>query len=275
VFYLLLVALLGAGSLFAQTAEMVGKASANYYSQRASMPLWNRQDEADYLARQAEAASKANHWGEALFEYARASALMQNVEWTPDVELAGSLWPKLNHAIIDPTRSQQVSVSVAISYLAPRAASAKLQCAIYLVASDHTETELVPFSPVDPAFSWTKSLAISPEGGDYAIEVRLIDTYGSTPNGAERMFRKLVPIHIEALSDAYDHLSRSWSALARTLPGYGKANPAVLGARNTLDLYRRADRGEADVRSHNFRNELSVAQSSVDEALAGRVPSGR
>jgi hypothetical protein len=31
---------------------------------------------------------------------------------------------------------------------------------------------------------------------------------------------------------------------------------------------------KADLRLYNFRNELSAAQSSVDEVLAGRVPSG-
>jgi hypothetical protein len=277
-FYLLLAALFVASSLFAQTAEMVVKAAANYNSQRVSVLLPDDQaEEADNLAREAAAANEANHWSQALLDYARASALLRKVEWTPDVELAASLWPRLDHAIIDPTRSrsQQDTVSVAISYPAPRAASARLQAAVYLIAPDNAETELVPSSPVDPAFAWRRSFTISSGSGDYAIEVRLADAYGSIPNGSERIFRKLSPIHIEALSDAYDLLFKSFWSLVRSLPDYGGTNRAVLGARETLDLYRRADRGQADPRSYNFGNELSAAQSRVDEVLAGRVPSGR
>jgi hypothetical protein len=278
VFRLLVVAFAVASSLLAQTAGMVVTAAANYNLRRAGIVLsYERAQAADGFAREAEAANAANQWSVALLQYARAAAAIGNVEWTPDVELAGSLWPKVNRALIDPGRGgpEADGVRVSISYPSPRASMARLQAAVYLIGPDQSETQLVPLSPVDPDRIWRASFTMPSVTGDYAIEVRFTDANGLVPAGAENLFRKSVPIHVEELADDYELLRKSLLSLTRSLPDHGRANRAVLGAREVLDHYNQARHGSADVRRYNFRHELEVARVAIDEALAGGVSSAR
>jgi hypothetical protein len=103
--------------------------------------------------------------------------------------------------------------------------------------------------------------------GDYTVEVRLTESDGSAPEGLRTVFAKPLPIHVEDLSPDAKRLRDS---LAK--PGNNSDNPAVATAQYSLALYERADKGEVNPRTYNFRDECDTAQALVNAFQAGKDP---
>src|ERR1035438_2153836 len=118
--------------LFAQDAGMVLRTSVTYNTQKATLPLTGDQRrQADEFSREAQQASQAGKYGDAIRSLYHGLAVMRNVPWTPAFEFASSLQGKLDHAIVEP--GAQVTVMLAPLYASPRAADIKLSASLILV----------------------------------------------------------------------------------------------------------------------------------------------
>src|SRR5271156_2371335 len=136
--FCLVLPILFVGSLWAQDAGLALSTSVGYNTQRLSLPLSPEQaKEAERLGQQATAATREGKYGDALNFYAQGQAVMHNVEWTPDAELASALRGKVDHAMISPGK---VTVSVAPLYPTAHAAAAKLSASVFLISPDREAT---------------------------------------------------------------------------------------------------------------------------------------
>src|SRR5215469_5702550 len=97
--------------LSAQDAGLVLRTLVTYRTQRATLQLTEaQQKQADDLARQAQQATQARQYGDALRAYYHGLAVMRNQEWTPALEFATSLESALDHAMVEP--SARITVSL-------------------------------------------------------------------------------------------------------------------------------------------------------------------
>jgi len=255
-----------AGSLWAQVAGLALSTSVGYNTQRLSLKLSPEQaKEAERLGREATAATRAGNYGDALNDYAHGMAVMHNVEWTPEVELASALRGKLDHAMISPGK---VTVSISPLYPTATAAAAKLNASIFLVATGKDAVEVAPAVPVNPAsFPFTEQITVpASAAGNYVVEVRLAPVAGAVPDGLNGVFAKNLPIHVEALSADADRLRDSIGKVGN------KSNPALATAEYTLALYGMVDKGEVNPRGLDFKKEFATAQGIVDSIQAGKDP---
>src|SRR5437016_2895603 len=86
---------IGLYPLCAQDASLVLRTSVGYNTLRGMLTLTPElQKEAEQLGKDAQAASRAGNFGEAMRCYQHGTAVMRNVPWTPAVELASSLQGK-------------------------------------------------------------------------------------------------------------------------------------------------------------------------------------
>lgn len=266
----LLLPVLFVGSLWAQDAGLVLSTSVGYNTQRLSLPLSADQaKEAERLGQQATAANRAGKYGDALNFYAQGQAVMHNVEWTPDAELASALRGKVDHAMISPGK---VTVSLAPLYPTARAASAKLSAAVFLVPAGRDAASagasVAPAAVIDPArLPFTEQITVPDSAtGNYNVEVRLTEADGKAPTGLNGVFVKTVAIHVEALSADARHLRESIGRIGNN------SSPALATAQYTLALYEMADKGEVSPRTYNFKTEFATAQAIVDSIQAGKDP---
>src|SRR5271155_4868806 len=89
----------------AQDAGLALRTSVGYNTQKASLPLSDQQrQEADRLGREAQQATQAGKFGDALRCYSQGIAIMHNIPWTPAYEVATSLHGRLDHAMLEPGR---------------------------------------------------------------------------------------------------------------------------------------------------------------------------
>src|ERR1051325_726356 len=96
-------------ALYAQDAGMALRTSVTYNTQKATLTLTDEQRQtADQLGRDAQQASLAGKYGEAMRDYYQGLAVMRNLPWTPAFELASSLQGKLDHAIVEPGKDVTV-----------------------------------------------------------------------------------------------------------------------------------------------------------------------
>jgi poly(3-hydroxybutyrate) depolymerase len=241
--------------------------SVGYNTQRLSLKLSAEQaKEAARLGEEATKATRGGNFGDALNFYAQGMAVMHGVDWTPDVEYASALRAKLDHAMIAPGK---VTLTVAPFYSTEHAAAAKLSATVVLVQGGKDTGVLAAKAAIDPAHNpFTEQVTIPANAaGDYVVEVRLTEADGSAPEGLRTVFAKPLPIHVEDFSaDA----RRLRDALAKV--SSKSDNSAVATAQYSLDLYERADKGEVNPRTYNFRNEFTTAQAIVDAVQAGKDP---
>ena len=257
-------------ALYAQDAGMVLRTSVTYNTQKATLPLSDEQrQKADQLGRDAQQASQARKYGEALRDYYQGLAVMRSLPWTPAFEVASSLQGRLDHAIVEP--GKQVAVTLAPLYASERANGVKLSASLVLVPAKKegaAEKSLGPSLAFDPAalpFTTQVTLPATPVG-DYTLEVRLRSD-GDPPAGAARAaFVKAMPVHIEALSDAVARLRNRLAKAGK------KSGSAFSTAEYALALYERADAGDINPARYNLRNEFAAANTILDALEAGRDP---
>jgi pimeloyl-ACP methyl ester carboxylesterase len=255
-------------ALFAQDAGMVLRTSVTYNTQKATLQLTGDQrQQADELLRQAQQATQAGKYGDAMRSLYQGLAVMRNVPWTPAFEFASSLQGKLDHAMVEP--GSQVTVTLAPLYATPGAAGVKMNASFALIPVRKDGPPQKPLGspvPVDPAavrFAMPVALPETPDG-DYNIEVTL-SADGDTPAAASRgAFVKTLPLHIDRLADSVQRLR---AHLAKTPKKDGIAT-----AEYAVSLYTLADSGELNPSRVNFREEFAAANAILDALDAGKDP---
>src|SRR5271165_1767867 len=270
-FRLALPCLLAGSFVHAQDAGLALRTSVGYNTQRASLPLSDEQrQEADRLGREAQKASQARNYGEAMKDYQQGTAVMRKIEWTPAYELAVSLQGRLDHAVVEPGKA--VNLTLTPLYTDDRERGVKLTGTVSLLpvkrdAGD--EKTLVSGLKLDPSSLPLNTRLTLPAGitGDFNLEVRLAPE-GDTPAEAARAaYTKTLPVHIEALSaDA--------QSLKDKLAKAKKGSPALATAEYALALYEKADTGEINPARYNLHEEFAKAVAIVDTVNAGQDPFG-
>ena len=245
--------------LSAQDAGLVLRTSVTYRTQRNTLQLTEaQQKQADDLARQAQAATQAQNYGDALRSYYQGLAVMRGLEWTPAFALASSLEAGLDHAMVEP--GKPVTVRLKPLYTSPRAAEARMTASLNLLPNGQSLRQQLPVDSAALPFTTSVTLPdVAP--GDYTVEVRLTAD-GST---AGVPFVKSLPVHVEALSTEANRLR---DRLAR-LP---KKSSTTTTAEYALTLYDLADRGNANPHRYKWHDEFAAASALLDAAGAGRDP---
>ncbi|HLG96170.1 MAG TPA: prolyl oligopeptidase family serine peptidase [Bryobacteraceae bacterium] len=252
----------------AQDAGSVLRASVGYNTQKASLPLSDAQRrEADRLGQEAQRASQAGQFGDALRDYNEGAAVMRNIPWTPAYELAVSLQGRLDHAMVQP--GQTVKLTLTPLYRDDREQGLKMDGSAVLVplkkgagdevslASDlHLDANALPF---------TAAFTLPDKAGDFNLEVRLSSNGEALPDAARSAFVKTVPVHIEALAADAERLKKK-------LADAKQSSPAIATAQYALALYERADRGEINPSRYDFHEEFANATQIVDAIDHGRDP---
>jgi hypothetical protein len=245
--------------VYAQDAGIVLRMLVGYRTQRATLQLTDAQkQQADELARQAQDATRAQKYGDALRYYYQGLAVMRNAEWTPALELATSLQGRLDHALLEP--GKPVTIELKPLFTSPHGAEVNMTASVYLMPGAQS---LGPKQSVDSKALPFKAPVTVPEiaPGNYTLEVRLAAD-GAT---AANPFVKSLPIHVEALSG---EASRVRTRLANIT----QKNSATNTAAYALTLYDLADRGEVNPNQYKLREELAAAGSMLDALEAGKDP---
>lgn len=253
--------------LSAQDASMVLRTSVTYNTQKATLPLTDDQRrQADAFAGESQQASQAGKYGDAIRSLYHGLAVMRNVPWTPAFEFASSLQGKLDHAMVEP--GTQVNVTLAPLYATPRATGIKLSASLVLVPVKKDGLTQKPLGApvvVDPAASSFATRAALPETppDDYAIEVRLTAD-GDDPAAARGAFVKILPLHIDTLSESVQRLRARLSKAPR--------KDGLATAEYAMALYERADAGDLNPARVNFREAFAASNAILDALDAGQDP---
>jgi predicted esterase len=245
--------------LSAQDAGLALRTSVTYRTQRATLQLTEaQQKQADDLARQAQQATQARQYGDALRAYYHGLAVMRNQEWTPAFEFASALDGALDHAMVEP--GARITVSLKPYYTTPRAAGLHLTAAAVLEPGGQT---VASGRAVDPsALPFVMPVNVPDiQPGDYTLEVRLAAD-GAT---AAAPFVKSLPVHVEALSAEANRLQ---TRLTRVRD----QSSAATTAEYALILYDLADRGAINPHRYKLREEFTAANAILDAVESGRDP---
>jgi len=243
----------------AQDAGLALRTSVTYRTQRATLQLTEaQQKQADDLARQAQQATQARQYGDALRAYYHGLAVMRNQEWTPALEFATSLESALDHAMVEP--GARITVSLKPYYTTPRAAGMHMTATAVLQPGGQT---VASGRAVDlAAFPFTIPMNVPDvQPGDYTLEVRLAAD-GAT---ATVPFVESLPVHVEALSAEANRLQ---TRLTRVKD----KSSATTTAEYALTLYDLADRGAINPHRYNLREEFIAANAILDAVESGRDP---
>jgi predicted peptidase len=259
-----------AGALLnAQDAGLALRTSVSYNTQRASLPLSDEQrKEAERLGREAQQAAQAGNYGEAMKDYQQGTAVMRKIEWTPAYELAVSLQGKLDHALVEP--GKPVNITLTPLYTDDRERGVKLSAVVALVPAKRDsgdEKTLASGLKVDSSalpFAARVTLPAS-VSGDFNLEVRLAPDGDSPSEAVRAAYTKTVPVHIEALSADAQQLKEKLAKVKQV-------SPALATAEYALALYNNADSGEINPTRYNLHEEFSKATVILDAVSAGRDP---
>jgi len=252
---------------------MVRTAARDFAAQTISPALTEEQrNEAAKLRQQAEREAQAGRYGEALRNYAHATALVRNARWTPTAELAASIELRVEHVLLEP--GQLVSLSLAQLFPVLPSDGAKLTASVWL-ASTATAAQppqgLMQAAAIGPTRIPFSARVQIPEisAGNYDLSVHLTPANAAVPEMLEDVFTKVMPVHIEKLE-------AEAAALRRRLAGATAKNAAALATvEYVLRFYERADRGEEGLRRfgrYSFREEFSQANAILDDLEGGRDP---
>lgn len=245
--------------LSAQDAGLVLRTSVTYRTQRASLQLSEaQQKQADELAHQAQQATQAGQYGDALRAYYHGLAVMRNQEWTPAFEFASSLEGALDHAMLEP--GARVTVSLKPYYPSQRAAETQLTALVVLQPGGQTVGSGQTVDPSALPFTMPITLPAVPPG-DYTLEVHL--AADGAPAAAP--FVKSLRVHIEALAGEAKQLR---ARLARIK----NKSSATTTAEYALALYDLADHGAVNPHLYKLGEEFAAANMILDEVEAGRDP---
>jgi predicted esterase len=260
-----------AGGLFlnAQDAGLALRTSVGYNTQKASLPLTDEQrKEADRLGQEAQRASQAGKYGEAMKDYNQGTAVMRGIPWTPAYELAVSLQGRLDHALVEPGKS--VNITLTPLFTDDREQGVKMIATVALAPAKKgagEEKTLASGLKLDTAGLPFSTRVALPDAltGDFNLEVRLAPEGEAPASAARTAFVKSLPVHIEALSSDAQQLK---DKLAKTKPG----SPALATAQYALALYEKADQGEINPARYNFTEEFIIASNIADSVGQGRDP---
>lgn len=253
------LALVPALVLSAQDAGLALRTSVTYRTQRATLQLTEaQQKQADDLARQAQQATQARQYGDALRAYYHGLAVMRNQEWTPAFEFASSLEGSFDHAMVEP--GARLALSLKPYYTTARAADMHMTASVVLQPGGQT---VASGRAVDPAaLPFTMPVTVPEvQPGDYTLEIRLA-AEGAT---SAAPFVKPLPVHVEALSAEANRLR---ARLARV----NRKNSATTTAEYALTLYDLADHGAVNPHRYKLRDEFTEANAVLDAVEAGRDP---
>lgn len=254
-----LLAVVPALVLSAQDAGLVLRTSVAYRTQRGTLQLSEaQQKQADDLARQAQQATQARQFGDALRAYYHGLAVMRNQEWTPAFEFASSLEAALDHAVVEP--GAHLIVSLKPFYTAPRAAAMHMTASAVLQPGGQTVASGRTLDPAALPFAMPLNLPDLP-AGDYTLEVRL----AADGTNTAAPFVKSLPVHAEALSAEANQLR---ARLARV----NSKSSAATTAGYALTLYDLVDRGVVNPQRYKLREEFAAANAILDGVEAGHDP---
>jgi hypothetical protein len=108
----------------AQDASFTWRTSANYRTPRATLPLTETQRKQDDFARDAQHATQAKRYRDAVQAYYQGLAIMRGLEWTPVYEVASSLEGRVDRPIGEP--GKQMTVTLKPPYASRPAAETKM-----------------------------------------------------------------------------------------------------------------------------------------------------
>jgi predicted esterase len=254
--------------LYAQDASLVLRTSVGYRTQRNSLPLSDEQkQQADQLMQEATQANTAGKYGDAMRAMFHGQAVMRKVEWTPAYEFAASLQARADHAMDEP--GKQVNLTISSLYSSPSAPKLTGSVSLVPVKKDSgAEKSLSSSLTVAPGALPLSVHAAIPDvpAGDYNIEVRLA-AEGDAPSAAARAaFVKTVPVHVEPLADTAQKLR------TRLAKSGKKGGSGLTTAEYAVALYDRADTGELNPTRINFRDEFANANALLESIEAGHDP---
>ena len=250
--------------LYAQDASpsLVLRTSVTYRTERNTLKLTDEQSrEADELGREAQQETRDGNYREAMRSYYHGMAVMHGIAWTPAYEFGSSWQARVDHAIAAP--GDALTIGLSPLYILGKTTGLKMVESAALVPPQKGAPQKSVASDVllNPPFS--SRVTIPPDAsGDYTLEVRL--RVESDTGRAEVV--KTVPMHIEALAaDA----TRLRERLAKVKD---KNNRAMPSAQYFLEIYDRADRGEASPVRHHFRDGFAQANEILDAIDKGADP---
>jgi predicted esterase len=256
--------------LYAQDASLTLRTSVTYNTQRATLTLSDEQrKQAEQLGRDAQAASQAGKFGDAMRDYYQGMALMHNVTWTPVYEFDSSLRAGLDHAIVEP--GSQVSLTLTPLYKTGRDGVTNSTAALVLVPvpkETGAEKSLDSTLTIDPAAVPLTARIMIPRvaPGDYTLEVRLSSDNAVLSADTRNAYVKALPVRI-------DSLSAEAQRLRNRLAGLGKRDGSVLTtAAYAVTLYDQSDRGEINPHRYNLHEEFAAAHAMLDSLEAGHDP---
>lgn len=242
-------------TLLAQDADLVLRTFVSYNTQRASLPLTDAQKaEADALGQQAQRASQAGKFKEAMRDYSHGLAVMRGMPWTPTVALASSLQATVDDAIATPGQSLTLTLDTLFPLEQPATAGLRLLLRKPAPAGDiilEAPTEIKSTElPAKIAVKLPANLT-----GSYNL---IADVGEPFPPGARLM--KIVPLLIAPIEED-----------AQKLAARLKKQP-LPAAEYTLALYRNAERGKANPQRFDFPRQFQEANQLLDLASAGKDP---
>jgi len=263
---LLLCSACAVTQVFAQDAQTALSTSVGYNTRRLSLKLSPQvAADAERLGREAQAATQAGKYADAVRLYAQGTVIMLGGEWTPEAEFVTALRGSVDNALPD---KDTLTVTVAPQYKTDRMAGAKLTAAISLTPKGSNPASSADAKPVDPNAPLSSTLRIPADArGDYNVIVAFTPASGSVPEALRATYTKTIPVHIEpALYTEIHQLESSVSKLS------GNKNPALATVQYALQLCDRARRGDVNPQNVDFHKELSAAQTIADSLTAGKDP---
>jgi predicted esterase len=263
------LALAGSVALYAQDASLALRTSVTYNTQRATLTLSDEQrKQAEQLGRDAQAASQAGKFGDAMRDYYQGMALMHNIPWTPAYEFDSSLRGGLDHAIAEP--GSQVSLTLTPLFKTERAGVEKTSASLVLipVPKEAGAERNLDSVTIDPAAVPLTARIMIPRvpAGNYTLEVRLLSGSAEVSADTRNAYVKALPMHVDSLSEEAQKLRSR-------IAGLGKRDGSALPtAAYAMALFEQSDRGEINPQRYNFHEEFAAANAMLDSLAAGRDP---
>ena len=242
---------------------MVLRTSVTYNTQKSTLPLTESSArQADQLGRDAQQASQAGQYGEALRDYYQGLAVMRGASWTPALEVASSLQGSRGSRHRGARTASHGHPFASVQQAANGGRAPERRGVPGSGGKKGAPQSLSSPVAVDPAALPFASRATCRNGGGrLPLEVRL------SPGLARAAFVKPVPVHVEALSDAVQQLH---GRLAKAREENGSA---FATAEYSLTLYERADAGDINPDARRIgAASLPPRMPSSTRLEAGRDP---
>ena len=224
----------------AQDAEMVLRTLVGYTAMSNTRQLTPEQKaEVATLGQQAQSAARQGQFGEAMRHYLHGTAVMQGREWTPEAEFAAALQARVDDAIADP--GQKLQLTLTPLYKITRPVETKLKLTL-----NSTTTEIQvssQTSPIEIPVPLPPTLT-----GNHEITAEIAGQ------------KKPVQIRIEALAPAANQLKARLEKVKEPNAEYA------------LELYKKAEQGEANPQKTDFKKLFAEANDLLDQSASGANP---